>query len=271
MRFFSFFCLLLMVAACDQQRPATGHTSSPASFPKTGSWIDLTHNFDENTIFWPTAEKFMMETVFEGETEKGYYYSAYQFCAAEHGGTHLDAPIHFSEGKQAVEEIPLDNLIGPAVVIDVSEKALKDADYQFSVADIETWEAKNGRIPDGSILLIQTGYGQYWPDAQKYLGTDERGEQAVAKLHFPGIHPDAARWIVANRKIKSVGLDTPSIDYGQSSLFESHQILYEQNIPGFENVANLDQLPATGSQVIALPMKIKGGSGGPLRIIAWLP
>ncbi len=270
MRFLSLLFLLPLLVACDTQEPATGDTSAVATFPETGKWIDLTHNFDENTIFWPTAEKFMLETVFEGATEKGYYYSAYQFCAAEHGGTHLDAPIHFSEGKQAVEEIPLDNLIGSAVVIDVSEKALPNPDYQFSVADIEAWEAENGQIPDGSILLIRTGYGQFWPDAVKYLGTDERGEEAVPKLHFPGIHPEAARWIVENRKIKAVGLDTPSIDYGQSSLFESHQILYEQNIPGFENVANLDQLPATGSHIIALPMKIKGGSGGPLRIIAWL-
>lgn len=271
MRFFSFFFLIALLTACGNQSINTESNAAANSFPTNGQWIDLTHDFDENTIFWPTAEKFMLDTVFEGETEKGYYYSAFQFCAAEHGGTHLDAPIHFSAGKQAVEEIPLENLIGAAVVIDISEKALPNADYQFAVEDIEAWEEVNGQIPDGSILLIRTGFGQYWPDAIKYLGTDERGEQAVSKLHFPGIHPDAARWLVANRKIKAIGLDTPSIDYGQSSLFESHQILYEQNIPGFENVAKLDQLPAKGSHIIALPMKIKGGSGGPLRIIAWLP
>ena len=102
------------------------------------------------------------------------------------------------------------------------------------------------------------------------MGTDERGPAAVAKLHFPGLHPDAARWLVANRQINAIGLDTPSIDYGQSTLFESHRILFEKNIPAFENVANLDQLPVKGFTVIALPMKIKGGSGGPVRIIAML-
>ena len=266
MRFFPFFFLLVALTSCEPKQPV-----SATAFPDSGQWIDLTHNFDEHTIFWPTAEKFVLDTVFEGETDNGYYYSAFQFCAAEHGGTHLDAPIHFSEGKQAVEEIPLENLIGAAVVIDVSEKALKNADYQLLAEDLQAWETQHGQIPEGAILLIRTGYGQYWPDAIKYLGTDERGAEAVPKLHFPGIHPDAARWIVQNRKIKAIGLDTPSIDYGQSSLFESHQILYEQNIPGFENVAKLDQLPAKGSHIIALPMKIKGGSGGPLRIVAWLP
>ncbi|MCM3900094.1 MAG: cyclase family protein, partial [Pyrinomonadaceae bacterium] len=103
-----------------------------------------------------------------------------------------------------------------------------------------------------------------------YLGTEERGAEAVAKLHFPGLHPDAARWLAANRSIKAIGLDTASIDFGQSTLFESHRILFDKNIPAFENVANLDRLPPKGFSVIALPMKIKGGSGGPLRIVAIL-
>ncbi|MBD0297112.1 MAG: cyclase family protein, partial [Flavisolibacter sp.] len=97
-----------------------------------------------------------------------------------------------------------------------------------------------------------------------------RGTEGVAQLHFPGIHPDAAQWLVQHRKIKAVGLDTPSVDYGQSKDFKPHQLLYAQNICGFENVANLNQLPVKGAYIIALPMKIKGGSGGPLRIIAWL-
>ena len=103
-----------------------------------------------------------------------------------------------------------------------------------------------------------------------YMGTNQSGPEAVALLHFPGLHPDAARWLVSERKIKAIGLDTPSIDYGRSSDFLSHRILFAENIPAFENLANLDQLPATGAYVIGLPMKIKGGSGGPLRIAAWL-
>jgi len=138
------------------------------------------------------------------------------------------------------------------------------------VADIENWEKSNGRIRPGTIVLLRTGFGKFYPDRKKYLGTDQRGAEAVAKLHFPGLDPAAARWITQNRSIKAIGLDTASIDYGQSTMFDTHRILFEKNIPSFENVANLDQLPAKGFSVIALPMKIKGGSGGPLRIIAIL-
>ncbi|MGH7884145.1 MAG: cyclase family protein [Thermodesulfobacteriota bacterium] len=236
-----------------------------------GKWIDLTHDFSDETIYWPTAEGFKLKTDYEGVTEKGYFYSAYSYCSAEHGGTHIDAPIHFYEGRNTLDQIPVSQLIGDAIVIDVSETALADPDYQVGVTDFENWEAANGKIPDASIVLLRTGYGKFWPDRVKYMGTDERGSDAVKKLHFPGLDPDAARWIVANRKINAIGLDTPSIDYGQSQLFESHRVLFKHNIPAFENVANLDKLPGKGAFVIALPMKIKGGSGGPLRIIAYLP
>ena len=237
------------------------------TFP-AGNWIDLTYPFDENTIYWPTAENFSLDTVFAGETDKGYYYSAYQYCAAEHGGTHLDAPVHFANGKQTVDQIPLDRLIGEGIVIDVSGNALSNPDYLINVADFQNWEKANGQIPEDAIILLRTGYGKYWPDRVKYMGTAERGDSAVAKLHFPGLDPEAAKWIVDNRKIKAIGLDTPSIDYGQSTLFESHQILFKENIPAFENVANLDRLPITGIHIIALPMQVKDGSGAPLRIIA---
>ncbi|PYR12982.1 MAG: cyclase, partial [Acidobacteria bacterium] len=117
----------------------------------------------------------------------------------------------------------------------------------------------------------RTGYSKYWPDAVKYLGTAERGEGAVPKLHFPGLHPDAAKWLAEARRIKAVGIDTASIDYGQSTMYETHRILYERDIPAFENMTNLDRLPARGALIVALPMKIKGGSGAPLRAIAILP
>ena len=236
-----------------------------------GQWIDLTHSFDEHTIYWPTSDLFRLDTVSEGITDSGYYYAAFKFCTAEHGGTHLDAPVHFAEGKHAMEEIPVDRLIGEAIVMDVSEKALQNPDYQVSVADFEQWESTNGPLPDDAIVLIYTGYSRFWPDPLKYMGTLERGVEAVALLHFPGLDPEAARWLVQNRSIKVIGLDTPSIDYGQSKLFESHRILFEENIPAFENIANLERLPSTGAFLVALPMKIKGGSGGPLRIVAFLP
>lgn len=233
-----------------------------------GTWIDLTYDYSQETLYWPTSSTFQMDTVFVGEAEGGYYYEAFSISTAEHGGTHLDAPIHFYEGGQTVDEIEIDQLTGYAFVIDVSEPVAENRNYQIQPSDITSWEEEHGQIPDGSIILFKTGMGAYWPDAEAYLGTANRGEEALAELSFPGIHPDAAQWIVDNRNVKAVGLDTASLDYGQSELYETHQILFEQNIVGFENVANLDQLPTTGAYVIALPMKIKDGSGGPLRIVA---
>jgi kynurenine formamidase len=243
---------------------------SPTGFP-AGEWLDLSYDFSTETVYWPTSDPFRLDTVYEGRTEKGYYYSAYQFCSAEHGGTHIDAPIHFAEGRQTVDQLPLTQLIGPAIKIDVSPQALADPDYLVSVEDLTNWEKEHGQIPDGSIVLIRTGYGRHWPDRLKYLGTDKRGQEGVAALHFPGLAPEAAGWLVKNRKIKAVGIDTASIDFGQSQTYGSHVTLMEQNIPAFENVANLDKLPVTGAHVIALPIKIKGGSGGPLRIVAFVP
>ncbi|WP_234573042.1 cyclase family protein [Rhodohalobacter sp. 614A] len=233
-----------------------------------GTWIDLTYEYSDETLYWPTSALFKVDTVFVGETEGGYYYEAFTVSTAEHGGTHLDAPIHFYETGKTVDEIGIDQLTGYAVVIDVTEPVAQNRDYQIQPSDITEWEQEHGQIPEGSILLFYTGMGAYWPDAEAYLGTANRGEEALSELSFPGIHPDAAQWIVENRNVKAVGLDTPSLDYGQSELYETHQTLFEHDIPGFENVANLDQLPTTGAYIIALPMKIKDGSGGPLRIVA---
>lgn len=235
-----------------------------------GRWVDLSHAYDERTPYWPTAVGFKLDTVSEGMTPGGYYYSAFSFQSAEHGGTHIDAPIHFAENKKTVDEIPIDQLTGLGIVIDVTDSVSDYIDYQVSIQDLLNWEEQYGRIPDGAIILLNTGFHKFWPDRMKYMGTNQTGPSAVALLHFPGLHPSTADWIVKNRKIKAIGLDTPSIDYGRSSDFKSHRILFEQNIPAFENLANLDQLPATGAYIVALPMKIKGGSGGPLRIVAWL-
>lgn len=261
--------LILLVIACFLTINCVQQPQR-AGFP-SGQWIDLSHDFSSETIYWVTAQPFKRETVAEGMTEKGYYYSAYNYSAAEHGGTHIDAPIHFAEGRKTVDEIPLAQLIAPAIKIDVSQKGTANRDYQVSTEDFQSWETQNGKIPDGSIVLLQTGFGQYWADRKKYLGTDRLGAEAVAELHFPGLHPDAAEWLIKNRKISAIGIDTASIDYGQSQTFDSHVKLMSENIPAFENVANLDKVPAKGAHIIALPMKIKGGSGAPLRIIALLP
>ena len=233
--------------------------------------VDLSHPYDSQTIVWPTSEHFRLDKVADGMTEQGFYYASNNFFSSEHGGTHIDAPVHFAKGRRTVDQIPLDQLIGPASVVDVSAASERDADYQVAVADLEQWEKTNGRIPDRGIVLLRTGFSTRWPDAVRYLGTAERGAGGVAKLHFPGLHPEAARWLVENRSIDAIGIDTASIDRGQSTTYESHRILTEQNIPAFENLTNLDRLPASGAHVVALPMKIGGGSGGPLRAVAILP
>ena len=232
--------------------------------------VDLSYSYDSTTVYWPTEKGFVFEKGFEGVTPGGWYYTANRFWTPEHGGTHIDAPIHFYKDRNTVDQIPLDQLIGPGLVVDVSEECAADRDYLIQIEDFTAWEKKHGLFVSNAIVLIRTGFGKYWPDRAKYMGTDERGDSAVAKLHFPGLHPEAAHWLVNVRKIKAIGIDTPSIDRGQSKDFKSHVALYEKNTPALENVANLDQLPEKGFTVIALPMKIKGGSGGPVRIVALL-
>ena len=235
-----------------------------------GRWIDLTHSFGESTIFWPTdTAGFQLNELAYGVTEGGWFYASYDFRSAEHGGTHLGAPVHFAEGRLATDEVPLSGLIGPAAVVDVSSRA--NPDYLVTAEDLMAWEAEHGEIPNGGILLIRTGWGDRWDDRTAYLGTELTGPEAVPELHFPGVGEDAAQWLVDNRGIVAIGIDTPSIDYGQSSDFRAHVVLYSENISGFENVANLHLLPETGAFVVALPMKIEGGSGGPLRIVAFVP
>jgi kynurenine formamidase len=232
-------------------------------------WIDLTYPFSEKTLYWPNNPKgFTRDTLFEGLTEKGYYYSAYSFYAPEHGGTHLDAPVHFAEGNKSVDQLTLDQLTGNAIVIDVSEKALADRDYLISVDDVLNWEKANGPVEPYTIILFRTGYGKYYPNPKTYFGTDLKGEEAIPQLHFPGVSEELAVFLTKSRKIKAVGIDTPSIDYGQSSNFRAHRILLKENIPVFENVAHLDQLPVKDIYVVALPMLLENGSGAPLRIIA---
>lgn len=259
-----------IVAGCVPEEE-TGPGSVSAVFDGTGGrWIDLTHSFDDQTVYWPTDTLgFRLDTLAWGETEGGWFYSSFAFASAEHGGTHLDAPIHFAEGRLATDAIPLSGLIGPVAVVDVSDRATPD--YLVSVADLEGWEDGHGPLPDGGILLLRTGWGLRWGDRAAYLGTDATGPEAVPQLHFPGLDPEAARWLVDRRGVVAVGIDTPSLDRGQSTDFRSHVVLYEANMAGFENVASLDLLPPSGAYVVALPMKIAGGSGGPLRIVAFVP
>lgn len=234
-------------------------------------WLDLTHAFNEHSIYWPTEKGFQFYRGTNSTTAKGYFYAANRFSTAEHGGTHLDAPYHFSSVGQTVEAIPVQRCIGEGVVIDVTAQAAMDRDYQVSVNDLRSWEDTHHQQLVDVILLLRTGWASKWNDRTAYLGTHATGTQAIAELSFPGLAPDAARWLVDHRRVKAIGIDTASIDHGPSVYFESHVILCGGNIPIFENVASLACLPPKGSFVVALPMKIEGGSGGPLRIIARIP
>ena len=261
---FLFFLLPVLLFSCNRK-------PDPLSVLKSGKWIDLTWSFDEQSVYWPTNIPYTHDTVFAGMNDKGYYYSSFKFSAEEHGGTHFDAPVHFSKDGNTVEKVPVDQLTGEGVLIDVSEKATPDSDYQILPDELENWEKKYGVIPEGAILLFKTGYEKFYPDKKTYTGTNLTGKEGVDNLHFPGIHPNTAKWLVEKRKIKAVGLDTPSIDYGQSKDFLTHRILYAAGLTGYENLTNLGQLPPRGFWVMAFPMKIKGGSGAPLRIIAFIP
>jgi kynurenine formamidase len=232
--------------------------------------VDLTHPFNESTIYWPTAPStFQLEQLAYGYTDAGFFYAANAFSAPEHGGTHLDAPIHFAEGRHTTDEIPLERLIARAIVIDVSERAATDPDFRLGHDDVLAWEAEHGRVPERAIVLLRTGWSRYWPDRRAYLGDDTPGD--ASNLRFPAYGEGAARLLVNERNIAALGIDAASLDYGRSRDFVVHRITAEANVPGLENLTGLDALPATGSFVIALPMKIEGGSGGPARVVALVP
>jgi kynurenine formamidase len=231
--------------------------------------LDMTYPFAADTLHWPAAKPFYLEKVHEGKTPGGFWYSSYNYGGSEHVGTHLDAPFHFAEGKWTTEKIPLGRTIGPAMVIDVRRQADADRDYRLTAEDVRRWEKRYGRVPTGAIVLMHSGWGKFWGDRQRYFGSAEPGD--VSKLHFPGVSKEAAEFLVKQRRVKAIGVDTPSIDHGPSKDFIVHQTLGAANVPIFENVAALDRLPAKGATVFAIPMKITGGSGAPLRIFAVLP
>lgn len=232
--------------------------------------VDLTHAYNAQTLYWPTSPaSFALERLFFGVTPGGWFYAANQVATPEHGGTHLDAPIHFAEGKRFNHEIPLNQLIAAAIVIDVSKQARGDPDYRLTTEDVLAFERTNGRIEAGTIVLLRTDWSRHWPNRKAYLGDDTPGD--ASKLRFPSFGESAARLLVEERKVAALGADVASIDYGASKDFIVHRIAAAANVPGFENLTNLDQVPARGAVVVALPMKIEGGSGGPLRAVALIP
>ncbi len=232
--------------------------------------VDLTHALSSKTLFWPTSPSaFELKPLSVGQTPGGWFYSAYTFSAPEHGGTHIDAPVHFAEGALSTDRIPLAALIAPAVVIDVSAQAQADRDYRLTPGDITAFESASGRIPAGSIVLLRTGWDSRYGDRLAYFGDSTKGR--ADSLHFPGFGAEAARVLVDERSVAGLGIDSPSVDYGPSADFQVHRIGAAKNVFNLENLTSLDKLPATGAYLFALPMKIEGGSGGPVRAVAVVP
>lgn len=251
---------------------ASALASSTEATAETGKLLDMTYAFDARTLYWPTAEPFKLEKLDWRTTEGGWWYASNNFGASEHGGTHADAPVHFAEKGRTIDQIPLQEWIGPAVKIDVEAKCLADRNYQLTVEDLKQWEARHGRIPDNAWVLMYTGIGtKYYPEREKVLGTAKSGKAALPELSFPGFSAEAAEFLVRERKIKGIGLDTPSIDYGKSKDFNVHRICFAAGKLGLENIAGLDKLPATGARLYVAPMLIKDGTGAPARIFAVLP
>ncbi len=238
--------------------------------PVKGPLVDLTHAFNAQTIYWPTSpSRFDLKRISHGQTHGGYFYASNSFCAPEHGGTHIDAPVHFAEGRKTVDEISLEHMVGPAVVIDVSRQAARDRDYRLMSKDVLAFEKEHGPIAPGTMVLLRTDWSRFWPDRKAYLGDDKHGD--ASKLRFPGYGVGAVRLLVQERGVRVIGVDTASVDYGRSKDFIVHQITGAMDVVTLENLTNLDKVPPHGATVVALPMKIEGGTGSPVRIIAILP
>ncbi len=230
--------------------------------------IDLTYPLSPEGLYWPTGSAFEHEREGWAINEKGYWYASGSFSSPEHLGTHIDAPIHFAENGLTLAEIPVDRLIGPGVLIDISDKCSMDSDATLQPEDLDVWESQHGPIPAGAVVIVRSGWEKFWPDWNAYYGSDT--PEDVSTLHFPGIS-EAAAMVLAERGVAGVGIDTASIDPGVSSLFEAHQVLGAANVFNLENLTNIESLPPSGFAIIAMPMKIADGTGAPARVVALIP
>jgi kynurenine formamidase len=224
--------------------------------------LDLSYSISDKVVPWP-GDKDSFEVKVNATVEKNGYYTR-SFRMLEHFGTHLDAPIHFPPGKTTVDQIPTKQLFGPAVVLDVRPDAAKDDDYLLAPTRVEEWEKKYGTIPAGAIVLLRTGWSSRWPDVQRYRNQDAQG-----KMHFPGFSVEAVKLLI-DRKVSGLGCDTLSADYGASTDFSVHRLSLGAGLYHLENLADLSEVPDSGAFLVVAPIKLEGGSGGPVRVFAIL-
>ena len=224
--------------------------------------LDLSYAINDKLVPWPGDEKWFEARVNASAEKDGYFTRS--FWMLEHYGTHLDAPVHFPPGKTTVDEILPNQLFGPAVVIDARAEGAKNADYQLPAARVEEWEKRHGKIPAGAIVLLRTGWASRWPDAQKYRNQDAKG-----RMHFPGFSVEAVKLLI-QRRASGLGCDTMSVDCGASADFTVHHLALGAGLYHLENLADLTALPETGAFLVVAPIKLEGGSGGPVRVFALL-
>ena len=259
MRWTPLITVLLLVCG----NPSRAQDALPSPF-NSGQvrFVDLGLPLSDKSPFWPGENyaPFKLETIATLEKD-GVLSKA--FSMPEHLSTHIDAPNHFEGNRPAVDQIPAEQLFGPGVMIDIAVKCEMDPDTMLTVADIADWEKSNGPIPKGAIVLLHTGWGRHVANAPRYQNRDVMG-----KMHFPGFSAEAADWLVRERDIRGIGLDTMSIDRGHSTKFEVHHLINKAGKYGLENVSHLDQLPPKGFGLIVAPIKIQSGTGGPTRIWA---
>jgi len=250
--------------ACQADRPpATAGDAIAATARGQGRILDLSHTLSEKNPRWPGDTRGFEAQVHARPEEAGYFTRS--IWMLEHFGTHLDAPAHFPPGQSTVDRIPPQRLVGPAVVLDVRQQAAADADYRVVPGDVRAWEERHGVVPAGAIVLARTGWEVRWPDEQRYRNLDGSGV-----MHFPGFSVEAAKLLI-ERGVSGLGIDTLSVDYGASKSFEVHRLSHAADLYHLENLANLSSLPESGAVLVVAPIKLEGGSGGPVRVFAFLP
>jgi kynurenine formamidase len=225
--------------------------------------VDLTQPLTPDMPIWPGDPEFEAEAWAAYETD-GYFTN--RISIGEHSGTHWGTPNTFIEGARSAEMIPAEELIVPAIVIDIRETATGDVDYRLSVDDIKAWEAENGEVPSGSVVILLTGWQDKWSDPAAFLGQDKEGV-----LHWPGFVADAVEFLIQERGIVGLGTDTHGADPGNDEEFGASYAMYEADGMILECLAGLDQLPPVGATLVVGGWPIKGGSGSPARVFAFLP